>query len=91
MNLKNNSFVRNLYKKAYFLSRRGLQELDLVFTPFVEVRFSKLNQEDKVSFLELLENNDMDLMDWIINEKPTPREFNNIVIQVKDYLKHERK
>jgi len=81
----------NLYKKAYFLSRRGLQELDLVFTPFVEVRFSKLNQEDKISFLELLENNDMDLMDWIINEKPTPREFNNIVIQVKDYLKHERK
>jgi len=81
----------NLYKKAYFLSRRGLQELDLVFAPFVEVRFSKLNQEDKVSFLELLENNDMDLMDWIINEKPTPREFNNIVIQVKDYLKHERK
>ncbi len=81
----------NLYKKAYFLSRRGLQELDLVFTPFVEVRFSKLNQEDKVSFLELLENNDRDLMDWIINEKPTPREFNNIVIQVKDYLKHERK
>ena len=81
----------NLYKKAYFLSRRGLQELDLVLTPFVEERFSKLNQEDKLSFLELLENNDMDLMDWIINEKPTPKEFNNIVIQVKDYLKHERK
>ena len=81
----------NLYKKAYFLSRRGLQELDLVLTPFVEERFSKLNQEDKVSFLELLENNDIDLMDWIINEKPTPKEFNNIVIQVKDYLKHERK
>ena len=81
----------NLYKKAYFLSRRGLQELDLVLTPFVEVRFSELNQEDKVSFLELLENNDMDLMDWIINEKPTLKEFNNIVIQVKDYLKHERK
>ena len=81
----------NLYKKAYFLSRRGLQELDLVFTPFVEERFSKLNQDDKISFLELLENNDMDLMDWIINEKPTPKEFNNIVIQVKDYLKHERK
>ena len=81
----------NLYKKAYFLSRRGLQELDLVFTPFVEERFSELNQEDKVSFLELIDNNDVDLMDWIINEKPTPREFNNIVIQVKDYLKNERK
>ena len=81
----------NLYKKAYFFSRRGLQELDLVFTPFVEERFSELNQEDKVSFLELLDNNDVDLMDWIINEKPTPREFNNIVIQVKDYLKYERK
>ena len=81
----------NLYKKAYFLSRRGLQELDLVFTPFVEEKFSELNQKDKVSFLELLENNDVDLMDWIINENPIPREFNNIVIQVKDYLKRERK
>ncbi len=81
----------NLYKKAYFLSRRGLQELDLVFTPFVEEKFSELNQEDKVSFLELLENNDVDLMDWIVNEKQTPREFNTIVIQVKEYLKHERK
>ena len=80
----------NLYKKAYFLSRRGLQELDLVFTPFVEEKFSELNQEDKVSFLELLENNDVDLMDWIINEEQIPKEFNNIVIQVKDYLKHER-
>ena len=81
----------NLYKKAYFLSRRGLQELDLVFTPFVEDRFSDLNQEEKVSFLELLENNDVDLMDWIINEEQIPKEFNNIVIQVKEYLKHERK
>ena len=81
----------NLYKKAYFLSRRGLQELDLVFTPFVEDRFSELNQEEKVSFLELLENNDVDLMDWIINEEQIPKEFNNIVIQVKEYLKYERK
>ena len=81
----------NLYKKAYFLSRRGLQELDLVFTPFVEDRFSELNQEEKISFLELLENNDVDLMDWIINEEQIPKEFNNIVIQVKEYLKYERK
>ena len=81
----------NLYKKAYFLSRRGLQELDLVFIPFVEERFSELNQEGKVSFLKLLENNDVDLMDWVINEKQTPREFNKIVIQVKEYLKYERK
>ena len=80
----------NLYKKAYFLSRRGLQELDIVFTPFVEDRFSELNQEEKVSFLELLENNDVDLMDWIINVEQIPKEFNNIVIQVKEYLKYER-
>ena len=80
----------NLYKKAYFLSRRGLLELDLVFTPFVEERFPELNHEDKVSFLELLEKNDIDLMDWIVNEKPSPREFNNIVSRVKDYFKHER-
>ena len=80
----------NLHKKAYFLSRRGLHELDLVFKPFVEEKFFGLSKEDKLSFLELLQNDDVDLMDWIINEKLAPHAFTNIVIQVKNYLKHER-
>ena len=79
----------NLHKKAYFLSRRGLQELDIIFKPFVEESFEALSDKDKLSFLDLLQKDDVDLIDWLLNEIPVPEDFNNIVTQIKHYLNHE--
>ena len=81
----------NLHKKAYFLSRRGLQELDIIFKPFVEERFETLSDKDKLCFLDLLQKDDVDLIDWLLNEMPVPEDFNNIVTQIKHYLNHEEK
>ena len=81
----------NLHKKAYFLSRRGLQELDIIFKPYVEERFEALSDKDKLSFLDLLQKDDVDLIDWLLNEMPVPEDFNNIVTQIKHYLNHEEK
>ena len=81
----------NLHKKAYFLSRRGLQELDIIFKPFVEERFEALSDKDKLSFLDLLQEDDVELIDWLVNEIPMPENFNNIVTQIKHYLKYEEK
>ena len=81
----------NLHKKAYFLSRRGLQELDIIFKPFVEERFEALSDKDKLSFLDLLQKDDVDLIDWLLNEMPVPEDFSNIVTQIKHYLNHEER
>jgi antitoxin CptB len=81
----------NLHKKAYFLSRRGLQELDIIFKPFVEERFETLSDKDKLSFLDLLQKDDVDLIDWLLNGMPVPKDLNNIVTQIKHYLNHEEK
>ena len=81
----------NLHKKAYFLSRRGLQELDIIFKPFVEERFEALSDKDKLSFLDLLQKDDVDLIDWLLNGIPVPEDLNNIVTQIKHYLNHEEK
>ena len=81
----------NLHKKAYFLSRRGLQELDIIFKPFVEERFEALSNKDKLSFIDLLQKNDVDLLDWLLNEIPAPKDFNDIVTQIKHYLNYEEK
>ena len=81
----------NLHKKAYFLSRRGLQELDIIFKPFVEERFEALSDKDKLSFLDLLQKDDVDLIDWLLNGMPVPEDLNNIVTQIKHYLNHEEK
>ena len=81
----------NLHKKAYFLSRRGLQELDIIFKPFVEERFETLSDKDKLSFLDLLQKDDVDLIDWLLNGMPVPEDLNNIVAQIKHNLNHEEK
>ena len=81
----------NLHKKAYFLSRRGLQELDIILKPFVEERFEALSNKDKLSFLNLLQKDDVDLLDWLLTEIPVTEKFNNIVAQIKHYLNHEEK
>ena len=81
----------NLHKKAYFLSRRGLQELDIIFKPFIEERFETLSDKDKSSFLDLLQKDDVDLIDWLLNGMPVPEDLNNIVAQIKHYLNHEEK
>ena len=81
----------NLHKKAYFLSRRGLQELDIIFKPFVEERFEALSDKDKLSFLDLLQKDDVDLIDWLLNGIPVPEDLNNIVTQINNYLNYEEK
>ena len=81
----------NLHKKAYFLSRRGLQELDIIFKPFVEERFESLSDKDKLSFLDLLQKDDVDLIDWLLNGMPVPEDLNKIVTQIKHYLNYEKK
>ena len=81
----------NLHKKAYFLSRRGLQELDIIFKPFVEERFETLSDKDKLSFLDLLQKDDVDLIDWLLNGMPVPEDLNNIVTQINNYLNYEEK
>ncbi len=72
----------NLYKKAYFLSRRGLNELDQILIPFVEKRFSYLASQDKSSFISLLENEDIDLLEWILYGKTAPKQYLDILNEI---------
>ena len=81
----------NLHKKAYFLSRRGLQELDIIFKPFVEERFKALSDKDKLSFLDLLQKDDVDLIGWLLNGMTVPEDLNKIVTKIKHYINNEKK
>ncbi len=72
----------NLYKKAYFLSRRGLNELDQILIPFVENKFLDLKIQDKSSFLSLLENEDVDLLECILYGKTVPKQYLDILNKI---------
>ena len=79
----------NLQKKALWKSRRGLKELDLILLPFVENHFLDLNEIERQSFIELLENEDVELVDWFINLKAPPKSMLTIInLVIKNYSKH---
>ncbi len=58
--------MSDLLNKAKFKARRGLNELDKIFVPFVEKRFLSLNASQVNQLFELFEIDDVSLADIII-------------------------
>ena len=59
----------DLLNKAKFKARRGLNELDKIFVPFVEKRFLSLGNSQVDQLFELFEIDDVSLADIIIYKK----------------------
>lgn len=55
--------------------RRGLLELDLILTRFLERHFEQLDVQQRDILVELLGYPDNDLLDWVMGrqEPPDPR------------------
>lgn len=53
-------------------SRRGLLEMDLVLTRFMEQYLEKLSEEELLAYTELLLESDNDLLDFV-NERADPK------------------
>ena len=59
------------YKKLRWRTRRGMLELDMLLEPFFEEAFADLPEEQQHAFVELLDCEDADLLDWF-NGKARP-------------------
>ncbi len=57
------------YKRLRWRCRRGVRELDILLTRFLEERFDSLDGETQESFANLLECQDPDLMDWLMERR----------------------
>lgn len=61
--------MSDLLNKAKFKARRGLNELDKIFVPFVEKRFLSLGNSQVNQLFDLFEIDDVSLADIIIYKK----------------------
>ena len=61
--------MSDLLNKAKFKARRGLNELDKIFVPFVEKKFLSLGNSQVDQLFELFEIDDVSLADIIIYKK----------------------
>ncbi|MDP2787313.1 MAG: succinate dehydrogenase assembly factor 2 [Pseudomonadota bacterium] len=66
-----------------WLCRRGMLELDAWLTRFLDVRYTDLPADQQAVFASLLNQDDMDLFDWITGECASPAEFRCIVAEIK--------
>jgi len=66
-------------------SRRGMLELDLILSPFVDENYDQLSEADQRRFQDLLACEDQDLFGWLMKRvDPEESELLKIVQIVRD-------
>lgn len=56
-------------KRIRWRCRRGIRELDLLFTRFVDEQLTKLTPSERAVFERLLDENDLDLLLWLTGKQ----------------------
>ena len=60
--------------------RRGMLELDIFLQPFCQEIYPTLPEDEKKDFIDLLEENDMDLFQWLMAYQQSENlRFNHLI------------
>ena len=71
--------------RLLWASRRGMLELDLILTPFVENVYDTLSKDDQLRFEVLLECEDQTLFIWFMQrENPSDPNMERIIKIIRD-------
>jgi len=57
------------YNRMRWASRRGLLELDLLLSPFMDECYSNLQAIDKAAYQALMAHDDQDILNWILGRE----------------------
>ncbi len=64
--------------------RRGIRELDLLLQSFLDTRYEQLSQEDQRIFELLLDQDDPDLLAWLMgNRMPREEDMQRLVAKIR--------
>lgn len=78
----------NIRRKLRFRSlRRGTKESDLVIGGFAEAHLRDLDEAQLADFEALLDENDQDVLSWVIDMKPPPAVFDTPVLKILQNFK----
>lgn len=73
-------------KKARLLwrCRRGIKEMDIILQDFVNNSYEQLSNENKNAFSSLLDEQDLDILNWIMGKsEPTDSKLIGIINIIK--------
>lgn len=65
----------------FHCTHMGTKENDVMFGAFVTAHVDTLSDDEVADLEALLENNDLDLYDWVMKRKPVPPEWDSAVLR----------
>ncbi|CAN0505618.1 unnamed protein product [Discosporangium mesarthrocarpum] len=82
--------LENIRRKLRFRSlRRGTKESDLVIGGFAEAHLGDLDAAQLSDFEALLDENDQDVLSWVIDMKSPPAAFDTSVLKMLQDFKRK--
>ena len=60
-------------------TRRGLRELDLILQRYLSEHYPAASAADRAAFVELLEQSDADILDWLLGRSEPPPGMANVI------------
>lgn len=65
--------------------RRGIREMDIVLQEFLNQSYDALSDTDKATFSQLLDESDLDILNWILDkDRPESDAFMHIITLIRE-------
>jgi len=72
-------------KQLQWRCRRGVRELDVLFTRFLQDAYPNLSEAEQVDFQRLLDTQDPTIMDWLFaKQQPEDQGLLAIIIKLRN-------
>jgi antitoxin CptB len=68
--------------------RRGTKEMDLILGPFADAHLAGLGASDLLLYDQLLEENDQDLITYILGQNAAPPHLHSLIAQIAEFARH---
>ena len=62
--------------------RRGTKEMDLILGPYADAQLSEMPLEKLALYDLLLNENDQDLLPWVLGQRPAPAEYTALIAEI---------
>lgn len=71
--------------KLTWRCRRGIREMDIVLQDFLNQSYDSLSETDKNTFSTLLDETDLDILNWLMGkEEPTSERLKHIITLIRN-------
>ncbi len=67
--------------------RRGMKEMDLILGPYADAHLAAMSEDRLVVFDKLLEENDQDLLPWVLGQNPAPGYLMDLIAEIGIYAR----